>query len=214
MLRKIYAITITSLLLLLSMSVSVFAWYTYAHYDGSSNGLGGKTPELQPIPVGDRELIDIFEGQDLEYLTYITKGDFNTNADYLLGYASVAKITLENTNPQDVHVNLQLQNIVVPEYGYLSGSVNSLKYLVLEEGQVLNDVYQLVQNTNNNNTFYDNIRTYNIAKKISMSAGSVENPFHKDVYVYIWGDFTGLSEAQKPYMQSVAYRIKLALNLV
>lgn len=215
MIKKLYTLIITSLILILSMSVSVFAWFTYKHYDTVADDLTGETSTIIPIPEGDREFVEIYSGDKLEFLTYLSKEDFNNDqgAHFVSGYASVVKITLENSNEIDIKTNLQLKTIHYPEYGELSGSISSLKYLIVAEDETFESIYQDVVNYDIDRSFYHNINGYNIHKEINIEAMEGNNPTTKDVYVYIWGDFDSLTEHQKHYMQSVAYRILLSLRL-
>lgn len=206
--KRLYALTVTLLIVILSMSVSVFAWFSHAHYNSKTEGFAGDTIVIEPTPEGDREKVDIFKGESIDYLTYLSIDDFNNplGSSYLSGFASVVNLTLENQNPESIWINLLLEGIIAPEYGDLSGSIGSLKYIILDENESFETVYQNVLNYNMRRTFYENINGYNRNKRINIESS-------KPIKVYIWGDFQNLTEKQKQHMQLVTYRIMLNMQL-
>jgi len=211
--KKLYGVTLSLLLTILTFAVSVYAWFSFAHNNAQTTVLTGSAIDGVASIDGDKEKVDLFLGSDLRNLSYLSESDFEEDANFLKGLASVVKITINNTNDVDVFLKLQLRTIFATEYGDLSGDIDSLKYFIIEESTTFEQVYQEIKNLSSN-TFYNNMDIFNANQKINMDAAIGSTPTEKDLYIYVWGDFDQLTENQKTNLQFISYRISLSIRLV
>lgn len=206
MLKKLYVSTLVLLVTILSMTVSVFAWFANAANLTDAEELVGYSEGNLDLDIGDVDSLELFVGAMGVNLMYLEASGFNNSSMDLYGLSSIIELSINNTDDVDMNVHFSLASFYISEYGPLSGDVNSLEYLVTTSKTKADFnalKYQEIDSISEND-FLTNLATFNETNTILIPQGETV-----DVYIFVWGNFDKLTETQKPVYHTVTYRIKV-----
>lgn len=201
MIKKLFLLTIFILVATSTIVTGVFAWFAgiddIAHVKPFNSQV---RPEVELSIETNTE--EIFLGDRLRDLVYISDTNFNTLGFDFYGYASFFEVRLNNptNNPALTRISLQVQG--ASEFGSLAGTQAGLKYLVLADKNNLSSVMYSLQTTSD---VYAAMSAYN-SQGVTIPANSTET-----VYVAVWGFFDGLTNTQKEVYHALIYRVKFVI---
>lgn len=202
MLKKIFLLSIFIIVAFSSIVTGVFAWF--ANSDDR-----GKVQHFDPLVRPNVELQieanqdEIFLGDKLRDLVYITDTDFNTTGFDFYGYASFFEIIVTNPTSEDTVTRISLSVQGAPEFGDLAGIQSGLKYLVIADPSDTQSLMFQFQSTSN---VYNAMQAYN-GQGIEVPANTTMS-----VYIAIWGFYDGLTTAQKEIYHAIIYRVKFIIT--
>jgi len=183
------------------MATGVFAWFVTS--DGAKVGefTGGMRSDMTlDIQIDQSE---IFLGDRVRDLVYITEADFHTVGFDFYGLGSILELNLENTGSNPMQAKVGLNANAAPEYGIYAGVNGAFKYLIIDNPlSVTAKMWELQQSSN----MFAAMQAHN-AIGVTIPANTT-----KAVYVIIWGYYDGLPLAQKNIYHSIVYR--MTINLI
>ncbi|HEY8405916.1 MAG TPA: hypothetical protein VIK67_03485 [Acholeplasma sp.] len=201
MIKKLFLLTIFILVAISTIVTGVFAWFY-----GIDDAARVKTFDASVRPEVELSIEtntdEIFLGDRLRDLVYITDANFHTLGFDFYGYASFFEVRLNNPTNSDALTRISLQVQASPEFGALSGSQAGLKYLVLNDKNDLSSTMYSLQTTSD---VYAAMSVYN-SQGVLIPANSTTT-----VYVAVWGFFDGLTSAQQQVYHALVYRVKFVI---
>ncbi len=207
-LRRFIILIIFVLISVTTMVTGVFAWFIDYGNMGSVDPFGSTIISNNEVLQVNAESEEIFLGDRIRDLVYLTDVEFNTPGLDFYGFASVIRLNVENPGLLSANVKLQLNVVAAPEFGSLAGSQPGIKYLVLDENPNMSQITYLTERMSyfqSTNNVFTAIGNHN-AQGINIPAQS-----DKDIYVYIWGSYDGLTPDQKLVYHSLIYRVKVMI---
>lgn len=208
MLKKLYISSLVLLITILSMTVSVFAWFTGIGQFASGEGLQGSTIDITETEFADIQALEVFVGYSAYNLIYLSEDEFDDPSVDLFGLSSIIHLQIDNDSEEDMNVILSLGSFFLPEYGPLSGDASNLAYVVLTSNTKANFnqvKYQFID-TQPGSNFIQKVKAYNQSNTIFIPEGD-----SVDVYMLVWGNFDSLTAEQKPLYHTISYRLKLRI---
>src|SRR5690606_10878781 len=124
------------------------------------------------------------------------------------GFASVIRLNVENPGLLSANVKLQLNVVAAPEFGSLAGSQPGIKYRVLDENSNRSQVTYLTERIS---YFQSSANVFTAIGKHNAQGLNIPAQSDKDIYVYIWGSYDGLTPDQKLVYHSLIYRVKVMI---
>ncbi|VEU80630.1 hypothetical protein [Haploplasma axanthum] len=138
MLKKLYISVVVLLLAVLSMTVSVFAWFTEVKSSSEANGLNGKIDQNVQFEF-DTDYDMLIDTTRFEDLIYVTREDLakGTQTTYS-GLSTNITITIKNKDLEKFRIYVGASIAASLNAGPYTGISNGLLYLVYSEVDVEN----------------------------------------------------------------------------
>ncbi len=200
LIRKTLILIIFLVISVTSMVTGVFAWFT-----------GDKYAKIEPVTAQvmtdlvldiSIDQSEIFLGDRVRDLVYITDEDFNTVGFDFYGYASLLAVNIQNSTETDMAARVGLSAQAAPEFGNFAGVNGAFKFLVVANpSDVLPVMWTLQQSPN----LFAAMSQYN---GIGVTIPAMQTA---TVYVYIWGYYDGLPLEQKDIYHAIIYRMRMTL---
>lgn len=206
-LRRSVILIIFLLVSVASMATGVFAWFIDYGNRASVGPISGETISNNDILViNAAENDEIFLGDRVRNLVYLTTEDFNYKVNDFYGYSSLLHFDIQNNSDTKTTAVLSINAVAAPEFGDYAGTNSSLKYLILTNHPTLSQSAYLTQRMN---TFQESGNIFNAMNAhnqigVTIPAGETVN-----VHIYVWGYYDGLPEAQKAIYHALVYRVKV-----
>jgi len=183
-----------------SMVTGVFAWFI-----GSPGGfvetISGDLETDMTIDI-QIDQSEIFLGDRVRDLVYITDEDFQTVGFDFYGYGAILAVNLQNSGDQAMNAKLGLYAQSAPDYGIYAGVNSGFKYLVVDSPFSVTPLMWGFQQTSN---MFDAMNAHN-ANGVLVPANSSST-----AYIIIWGYYDGLPSEQKDIYHAVVYRMRMTL---
>ncbi|CCV64121.1 conserved hypothetical protein [Alteracholeplasma palmae J233] len=200
--KKTFILLTSLLFLVLSMSVSVFAWFTKVESNGSTS-ISGSVENGVRIDV-TQEFEGIFDNVTYKHLVYVNEKELEENSNFISGLATEVHIKVKNQSHLETTVFLDLVVKKEEPNARPSGPQEGLVYLVHSE----NTSYILdnLSNKNKDLKMVEKINEYNYA------GIKLKPEEEKEITIAVWGNHTQLQEEYKTIYHSLVYRTILKVT--
>lgn len=205
-LRRLTILIIFLLVSVATMATGVFAWFIDYGNGASVQEFGSQTVQDRDFLEINAEKDGIFLGDRIRDLIYLTTDDFNFRVSDFYGYASMLEFDIINNNEHDSTATVYLNVMAAPEFQQYAGTQSGLKYLVLTDHPTLTQSQYLIQQMN---AFQQSGNIFSAMTAHNSTSIEIPSGQTKTVYVYIWGYYDGLTEAQKLIYHALVYRVKV-----
>jgi hypothetical protein len=201
-LRKVLILIFFLLISVTSMVTGVFAWFI--------GGEGASVESLGTKVISDVVLdihidqSDIFLGDRVRDLVYITDDEFHTSEYDFYGYAAILEVEIQNSSDEAAKARLTLKAQDALEYGIYAGVDEGFMYLVVSNPLNVNGIMWQFQLTPG--SIFTQMKAYN-NEGITIPAQSITT-----VYIMIWGYYDGLPEYQLDIYHAVVYRMTMGIQ--
>ena len=203
--KKLISLFLTLTIVFLSMTISVFAWFSTQN-QSSAHGLNGQIESPGLILDLEIENSEIYVGDMVRDLTYLSTSEYTTLFSSLSKYGSFLKITVLNKT-------LQSQgkiNISTYTNDHLSGPINGFKYMAFTSMTGLIEL--ILANENKTDLDVNQLFIQNNNQTFTFPTGTPENPSSTDIYIFFWGNYDGLSNSQKAIYHSLIYYLAISFG--
>ncbi len=205
-LRRLTILIIFLLVSVATMATGVFAWFIDYGNGASVDSFSAQTLDDQSVLEIDAEHEGIFLGDRIRDLTYLQNDEFDIIGFDFYGHASVLEFVISNPSPNPATARVRLNVVAAPEFGIYAGSQAGLKYLVLEEQDSMSQPNYLA---NRFAVFQYAGNVFSAMDSHNSNGFTIPGESTKRVYIYIWGAYDGLTQAQKDVYHALVYRVKV-----
>lgn len=188
-----------------SLVTGVFAWFTDTGRSAEIDDFGSSVISDQLTLEIETDVEEIYLGDRLRDLVYVMHTDYVKEGFDFYGYASILPIVIKNPHETTVQATVSLNVQNAPEFGNLAGRQEAIKYLVVENPQP-NNLAQLMFGFQQTSNVFTAMQAYN------QTGYTIAPDDSKQVYVFIWGYYEGLTTAQKDLYHALIYRVKVSVE--
>ena len=204
-LRRSIILIIFLLVSVATMATGVFAWFIGG--DGSRiEDFSGNTIGNNDVLEIDAENEGIFLGDRVRDLVYLQDAEYQVPDYDFYGFAAAIELVIINPSESPVTVRLSINVVAAPEFGVYAGSQSGLRYLVLEQR---NDLTQRQYMTSRFETFQASGNVFSAMSSHNNAGYSIPGNSSKRFYIYLWGNYDGLTTAQKEVYHALVYRVQV-----
>jgi len=204
-LRRSIILIIFLLVSVATMATGVFAWFIGGEGMRIEN-FSGQTIGNDGVLEIDAENTGIFLGDRVRDLVYLVDSEYAISEFDFYGFAAPIELVLINPSDSAITVRPSVNVIAAPEFGVYAGNQNGLRYLVLEQRT---DINQRQYMANRFETFQASGNVFSAMNAHNNAGFSIPGNSSLRFYIYLWGNYDGLSTAQKEVYHALVYRVQV-----
>lgn len=204
-LRRSIILIIFLLVSVATMATGVFAWFI--------GGDGARVGDFGGSAIGDNDVLEIdaenegiFLGDRVRDLVYLLDSEYAITDYDFYGFAAAIELVIINPSDSNVTVRPSVVVVAAPEFGVYAGNQAGLRYLVLEQR---NDLTQRQYMASRFATFQASGNVFSAMNAHNNAGYSLPGNSSKRFFIYLWGNYDGLTTAQKEVYHALVYRVQV-----